>query len=285
MELKVDYSLISQVKSAQTYQDLPHRLIINSPFCEKPLVSYGVIAYCQETNRWLLVKRRHSPEEITMMRGSYRNSEIPRLLKGKSKEELDRDRSSLQDESHFRNRFISTIGSSIKDLHYALIRFNEAKHIIQDHIITTEGESTTGWLFPKGRLYTIYETPHRCALREFHEDTGISISPKGSSPYETHLVSTKPLIETFRAVNGRIYETRCWVYVFNKEITPPPIIDLDTPGEIGDRRWVSEVEAFNLLSPGKYQLLQSARKLINFHDQSKSQSLHNEESRLLQQQV
>ncbi len=259
-----------KVFSAKRYIDLPNRLIISSPFCDRPLISYGIIAYCSSTRRWLLVNRRHSPEEIFMMRGSYRNCEIPRLLNGKSRDELSRDEKSIGNEAYFRDRFISTIGTSEKDCQYAWERFNEAQPLISRYLREISGKPTTGWLFPKGRMFSPYETPYKCALREFQEETGISIleySSRESGKSNlwkkgVHLVSPRPLVESFRASNGRIYETRCWIYVFEKEIEPPPISDLNLPGEIGDRRWVSEEEAFHLLSPTKFSLLQTAQRLI-----------------------
>jgi len=303
--------ILNKVLSVKSYRDLPNRLIISSPFCEKPLIAYGIIPYCKETQKWLLVKRRHSPEEIIMMRGSYRNAEIPRLLKGKSKKELLKDVETIANPNLFEERFRSTIGNVEKDLKYAMSRFEDAKDIIIKYLPQTEGLPDTEWLFPKGRMLTTYETPHRCALREFHEESGIfikeptesqqsdesggtkisEITPKttedSTSKYkqddcwngnlssdpiigksidvisgDAYLVSIRPLIDSFRAANGRVYETRCWIYIFPHEITPPPILDLNTPGEIGDRRWVTSEEAKVLLSPSKYLILQTAANLI-----------------------
>jgi 8-oxo-dGTP pyrophosphatase MutT (NUDIX family) len=312
----VNRFLAEKVLAATRYGELPNRLILKSPFCDKPLISYGVIPYCQATRRWLLVKRRHSPEEIIMMRGSYRNAEIPRLLEGKSKTELAKDRATLADPSQFMSRFHATIGTNLRDLNYALNRFVEAKAIIADCLETISGQVDTEWLFPKGRILAATEAPHTCALREFHEESGIRIhqsegdpsmdsrsvrgpsesnqpemlgtsppvdseSPLGSLDLvdpnveppslsqsmdsiigNAYLISDRPLVDSFRATNGRVYETRCWIYVFPTEVQPPPVTQLDLPGEIGDRRWVTQTEARELLSPQKYQILENADRLI-----------------------
>jgi 8-oxo-dGTP pyrophosphatase MutT (NUDIX family) len=314
--------LAEKILTATRYGELPNRLILKSPFCDKPLISYGVIPYCQATQRWLLVKRRHSPEEIIMMRGSYRNAEIPRLLEGKSKTELAKDRATLADPSQFTSRFNATIGTNSRDLNYAINRFIEAKTIIANCLETTSGQVDTEWLFPKGRILAATEEPHTCALREFHEESGIRIQQSDGDPSielrllrgpsesnqptvvgtssppiigtpgqsesplsslelidpnleppslsqsmdsiigNAYLISDRPLVDSFRATNGRVYETRCWIYVFPTEVQPPPVTQLDTPGEIGDRRWVTQAEAQELLSPQKYQILKNAASLI-----------------------
>jgi hypothetical protein len=371
-------SLSQTILSAKRYGELPNRLIVKSPFCDKPLISYGVIPYCLATRKWLLVKRRHSPEEIIMMRGSYRNAEIPRLLEGKSKAELAKDRATLADPSLFAARFAATIGTSSRDLNYALNRFLEARDLIETHLGKTTGQNDTEWLFPKGRILATSETPHTCALREFHEESGIQIQQSRHSHVDTfssppsnpvnpvnpsddakpepvnggtsdgeastvdtetyslgtpginetqespeinetqepsginealgtpgineilegdsldpidpltevsprlsqsldsiignaYLISDRPLVDSFRATNGRVYETRCWIYVFPTEVQPPPVTQLETPGEIGDRRWVSQEEARELLSPHKYQILEKAFQLIRTYQEKLDQ--------------
>lgn len=242
----------------------PNRIILQSPFVDKTLVSYGIIAFAQDTSRWLLVRRRHSPDFIFFMRGSYRKSEIPRLLLGCSSLELSKLNDILQGFTTFEHVFHETISNFRRDFEYANERFQDSLPSLRLVLPRISGESTTEWLWPKGRLHARYETPYVCAVREFCEETGLSIGNKSTyrdseSPY---LASTKSITESFRSNNGYIYETRCWVYIFPYEITTPAIDNLDSPGEIGECRWVSEDEAASLLKSNKYDVLKEAKSII-----------------------
>jgi 8-oxo-dGTP pyrophosphatase MutT (NUDIX family) len=143
-----------------------------------------------------------------------------------------------------------------RDIDYARTRFLESIPLLAKLLPIVEGEPDTEWLWPKGRMYATSETPHHCALREFQEETGITI--RGQHP-----ISPRPLFESFRGANGRVYETRCWVYVFPDEVPPPPLLDLGQPGEIGDRRWVTNEEALGLLKPSKINILTLASRLLS----------------------
>lgn len=293
-----------QVLRATSYLELPSRRIISSPFFEKPLRSYGIVAYCEETKKWLLVQRQHTPEFIITMRGSYRCSDIPRLVAGYSNLEFEKIQALLQslpfpcsdrcsdrsghnnDYGKFPSLFRATISNSERDLLYGAFRFFEVAPIFRIECQKLHYRDTNlrpEWLWPKGRMHAppVYkhyfpreqivsdgdshdnrikkETPFRCALREFSEETGITIHEGMDT---TRLISTTPLTESFRGSNGRIYETTCWVCVFPHSINPPPIPDQNIPGEIGDCKWVTEEEAHRLLSDSKYMMLREARKLI-----------------------
>lgn len=287
---------IQQVLCATSYLELPSRRIISSPFFEKPLRSYGIVAYCEETKKWLLVQRQHTPEFIITMRGSYRFSDIPRLVAGYSNLEFEKIQSLLQSLSvesssgygTFPSLFRATISNNERDLIYGATRFREVTPIFRLECQKwSYRDARPEWLWPKGRMhststkistygatdYQKRETPYRCALREFSEETGIVIHDlidysESDWSHETNvkdsprLVSTTPLTESFRGSNGRIYETTCWVCVFSRSIEPPPIPDQNIPGEIGDCKWVTEEEARTLLSDSKYAMLREARELI-----------------------
>ena len=297
---------IQQVLCATSYLELPSRRIISSPFFEKPLRSYGIVAYCEETEKWLLVQRQHTPEFIITLRGSYRLSDIPRLVAGYSSLEFEKIQSLLRSLSvetppgcgMFPSLFQATISNNERDLIYGATRFLEVVPIFRIECQKwIHRDSRPEWLWPKGRMHSTVskptyphrnnhspsgqvisdrqkkETPFRCALREFSEETGIIIhdcinpselelSHKASTKDSPRLVSTTPLTESFRGSNGRIYETTCWVCVFSRSIEPPPIPDQNVPGEIGDCKWVTEEEAGILLSNSKYTMLREAHELI-----------------------
>jgi 8-oxo-dGTP pyrophosphatase MutT (NUDIX family) len=163
----------------------------------------------------------------------------------------------VENRQTFNALFYSVIWGNPSDLEYAKLRFTESLNCInlsKAHI--SSKTNSKGWLWPKGRLASNFELPFHCALREFNEETGVMIGADQS------LVSSTPLIESFRGNNGRTYETHCWIYIFPEETALPDIEDLQSPGEIGERKWVSEEEAKILLRESKFLMLQDAKKTI-----------------------
>ena len=232
-----------------------------------------------DTNRWLLVNRQQSPEFIITIRGSYRISDISRLVNGYSVSEVQQIRELIKEHANgndklteaYRKIFKATVDGSSKDFIYALTRFRETASIFEKNMLTIVGKQGTEWLWPKGRLHTTSEIPYRCAIREFSEETGIPlrlgttgglriVTPDGGFP--PYCVSPVPIVESFRGTNGRIYETRCWLIVFPKEIAVPPVLNESRPTEIGARKWVTEEEARTLLQPNKLKVLSDASQLL-----------------------
>ena len=261
-----------------SYTSLPGRTILSSPFLDRALVSYGIIAYAEDTGRWLLVNRQHSPEFIILIRGSYRFSELDHLLAGLTVKELSKLKGvlgcSLDREQAFAALFKQTIDGSPKDKdwQYAWTRFQESFSYLQQAVQNLTGKEFTEWLWPKGRLSSNSEMPYRCAIREFSEETGIQIRLTGNgelklanddSSSSVICLNNTPLIESFRGTNGRIYETRCWVIVFSKEIPVTNIVESNRPSEIGARKWVSEEETRELLQPNKIKVLNEALRLLS----------------------
>ena len=244
--------------------DFPSRIILHNPFLSKPLVSYGLIVYCKSSRKWLLVKPRYSPEFILFVRGSYRKSDLKRLIMGFTLPERDMLQKILDNPEYFLTVFYSVIWGNGKDFEYAWKRCMESLDTVQELMSESNNEGNTDtsfqekslWLWPKGRLSHITEAPFHCAVREFQEETGLKI------PNSAQLVSTDPLIESYHGNNGKTYETQCWVYIFDEEIEPPAITDLHKPGEIGDRQWVTEDDAKSLLRDSKFAVLEKAKQLI-----------------------
>lgn len=258
--------------------DFPSRIILHNPFLSKPLVSYGLIVYCKKTQRWLLVKPRYSPEFILFVRGSYRKSDLERLIMGFTINEKELMQNIIDNPEYFVTVFYKVIWGNNKDFEYAWKRCVDAldhvqeilnnkslfknkscndlldKKLLDDVQLSTKDNGL--WLWPKGRLSHTNELPFHCAVREFQEETGLKI------PHSAQLVSEEPLIESYHGNNGKTYETQCWVYIFADELIPPPITDLHKPGEIGDRQWVIEDEAKTLLRESKFAVLQKAKELI-----------------------
>lgn len=259
--------IVKKIREAKCYTDLPYRNITQNPFLTKACISYGIIAFAEDTNRWLCVRRRYSPEFINTIRGSYRRSDLSLIVNGYSLREISfiHELSSLEmiDERFFEIYNLVISSSSLQDYSYALKRFYENKEYIlkllsRKTLTKSRDRSTPEWLFPKGRLASPSESGFDCAIREFEEETGI----KNIFLYGK-LSSDEVLIESFVGPNLKTYETHYWIFRFDKEIPPPLINDLNVPGEIGERKWISTQEAENILPPHKYQILLNAHKLLS----------------------
>jgi 8-oxo-dGTP pyrophosphatase MutT (NUDIX family) len=131
-------------------------------------------------------------------------------------------------------------------------------------IIKTVGSSweTPEWGFPKGRR-DVHETEYFCALRELSEETGIS---------ERDIIPIKnlePLRETFFGSNHIQYCHKYYIMYMptEKEIVYDPN-DRIMSREIGDIRWCSLEEGFNLIRSDNIEkreiLLRVARLLRNY---------------------
>lgn len=247
--------IAEQVRKATNYSDLPHRIIQFNPFFQRPLISYGVVAYCPSTNRFLLVQRNNSPEFINYIRGSYRNSDLLRMVQGFSNAEADLAIQLIAGVISLPILYRQVIGDQYtteEGYRYAQQRYQDSKLLMEKLLPQYQYQVENEWLLPKGRL-SPGETGERCAQREFFEEAGIRLSSKHK------LVSRKPLIESYRGENGRTYETRCWVYIFPQEIEPPTVTD--PTDEIGNRRWMTLEEAEKVLRPSKYKLLLEAKQM------------------------
>lgn len=287
---KGDSKIVKQIRSSQSYSDLPHHRILRSPFSEKSIYSFGVIAYCLETKKWLLVRRQYSPSYIVLIRGSYRMSDLKIILPMLSVREIEKVQDLISNPDKFDSVFKETISNDLSEFQYAKLRFIELKSYISVLLLSISGVTDTEWLWPKGRLNfsgnlgkskieekekeekeekieekeekrerdkNIREKPLQCAAREFKEETGIELTNQ-------KLVSHKPLIETFRGFNGKLYETKCWIYLFDDEIQPPKLSSEDSPREIGECKWMTEEEAEKVLNDVKFKLLKVAQRIISY---------------------
>lgn len=241
------------------------RKIIWSPFVEHHLTSYGIVAYCVQTDRWLLVNRRYSPEYTILIRGSYRTIDLWRILEGISASEKKQILSIFEDKKEERDRFKknywSTMnGATEEGFEYAWARISGNKNLIKNILETNKCEETSEWLFPKGRLNQ-NEDYLSCAQREFFEETGVDLKKLPSSI--CNLYSTNVyLTDVFKGANNRVYETKYWIYIFEQEVNLSKKNTKDLTSEIGNKMWVSFDECCALLKPSKKNILIEAARII-----------------------
>jgi ADP-ribose pyrophosphatase YjhB (NUDIX family) len=101
-----------------------------------------------------------------------------------------------------------------------------------------------------------HETPYKCALREFEEESGLHASMLGVPAFP------ETICESYVSFDHYIYETKCWVFYLLPS-APEPALVQPGPNEIAERRWCTQEEAHTLLSTSKYAMLLQAKSRID----------------------
>lgn len=210
------------------------RVVVESPFSPKKIVSFGLIVRAEDTGRWLIVQRRDSSEFITLLSGSYRETFLHILLSMITREEGE-ELKKCRDLTYFDRTYSEKVGV---DLEYARKRMEEEIEEIVSHLERMDLSSNTlEWTWPKGRPVPS-ESPFQCAYREFVEETGIELPPP--------TYTSRDLIrQNLFTSTGKNLESRYMIYFIEREIPlTEPIDNL----EVGDRRWCSDEEVSALIN-------------------------------------
>jgi len=245
----MSWPLAKKVLSCQSYADLPDRRIVFSPFPRRRIVSFGTIVYCTTTRRWLLVRTRRSYAFNTVMAGAFQKSDVPVLMSYLTQEEIGILRQLSHGQTTWRAHSIGTYSADTE------ARFSTQWEMIKPYLhrpTPTAKSPSTPWTFPKGRMEG-HESPYRCALREFEEESGLPASYLGVP------VFPETIGESYVSFDHYIYETKCWVFCNPHE----PTLVQPGPNEIAERRWCTQAEAETLLSPSKYAMLLQAKSRID----------------------
>ena len=218
-----------------------HRLIINTPFIERSIISYGLIVYAKQTQTWAVIQRKHSVEFLLYIRGSYKISQLPLLLSKITPEEKDMVLNCLSDINYCKNIFLNVVKMSKNDWEYASLRLTETSHIALLIIMACDvSKNELAWNWPKGRIHisSKRETPMACARREFNEEVEVVLT-------QPLYISDKYISEILRTSSGRVIEARYWIYIIENEIAMP---ELHEHPEVSARRWVTTDECYNLIN-------------------------------------
>jgi len=207
-----------------------NRVIIDTPFYQKKIISYGLIVYALKTKRCIVVQRKHSVEFLIIICGTYRKSYLIFLLKCITQQELNRLKIMLTLTQEQFNHYLIDIGLDMADLNYAYIRFIDSYDILYHYVSNYNNNILLHWTWPKGRLNVDdNETGYMCALREFEEEVEIKLpDPIYLSPQYINL-------DMIKTINNKLIETRCWLYVVQDEIELTPIVNHK---EVSQRQWI-----------------------------------------------
>ena len=151
--------------------------------CNKPVRSYGIIAYKQDKNnmkniKYLLIRRRNTIGFTDFLRGKYKTFNVIDMSKVKT---LIEEMTNIEKQQILNENF-DTLWDTLWMNHNSGIYLNEKekartmfnkidiKSLLRESTSSKYEEQEYG--FPKGRK-NLYESPVECAIREFKEETGL----------------------------------------------------------------------------------------------------------------
>lgn len=253
LEKNTVFDLFTRAKRISKYSELPAVRIIYSSIQKKKVTSYGIILYAKDTNHWYLIQRKFSPEYIEIICGNYRHGDIPILLSGISKNELDILKTLISSltRDKYKNEYVKILSDNNYKIAYS--KFYECRSIFE-YILFSDicSYSDTEWLWPKGKPSSNNENPIDTAKREFFEETNINIA-------DLQLCTTNPIVESYIGRNDIIYETKYWLYTINTETELNDIVSY----EIKTQQWCSYENASLLLRDSKRLALNQAIDILN----------------------
>lgn len=236
------------------YSNLPRQYTIYHNK-KRPIISYGAIVYAKNTQCWCLVQRAHSPEFIVLIKGYYTHGQISVLKSGLSTHEVSIFNDLIHDPTpqKFKKIYIVTVPGN--EWKFGYIKFFDCLNHLKRALLKYEAcYQETEWLWPKGKPNR-NELQKTAAIREFFEETKIQSANLKS-------VSPQPIIESYQALNGIIYQTKCWVFIIDKQIPTGPYPYVNEPTEIKKGDWFEYNEAYRLLRNTKKSTLVQADRLV-----------------------
>lgn len=150
------------------YDNLPLRKIITSSFV-KTTQSYGIILYCSTTKRSLVVQKKYNPAFLVLLRGTYRDDNLPNLLSHITTEENKLLKELVNDPVQAR-KVRDTIEFSVTEPFGGRTYF---KTLLDSY----QSQADNEWVWPRGAPEE-KEEPLVCAKRELTEETGIILPPE-----------------------------------------------------------------------------------------------------------
>jgi 8-oxo-dGTP pyrophosphatase MutT (NUDIX family) len=243
----------------------------------EPITSYGLILFSknkispsryvlENTNSYifLLYQRRDNFEYMDFLRGLWNSeSQIIELFSLMSCDERDRIRNYTFQELWDDLWVVLDSRIYMEGFLKAKKKYDSIKSIIPDFLNTTEScVIYPPWGFPKGKKNGYNEDSLECALREFEEETKLSISTS------VKIIQKTPLIETFKGSNGKIYSTHYFIAEIAEPLTP---LTYDTPHcirkttiseEASDIKWFTLEESTDYLNPQRQEILLEALEII-----------------------
>jgi 8-oxo-dGTP pyrophosphatase MutT (NUDIX family) len=215
--------------------------------CTEPVISIGIVGYKIINNKvkLLAVMRRHSYAYVELVRAKYNKENldfIKDLVLGLTPEEqfflISKSFEEIWDELWT----VKDIGPFIKDRDICCKNFDESLPQLRKFISELEPfYQTPEWGFPKGRR-NMNETDFSCALREFREETGLSIDD-----FDV-IESLGTFSEIYKANNGVNYKHIYYIAEIKENIIPCiNNEDRQQVGEVGKIEFIEPIKLIELL--------------------------------------
>jgi ADP-ribose pyrophosphatase YjhB (NUDIX family) len=214
----------------QLYQP---RCITKTSFDHGHISSYGLIVYSLESQRCILVQRKHSVEFLIILTGQYRISQLGLLFDALTRDEYEMIQAILKNKINIREAYL-TVGLNLKDMDYGYARLKQ--HEIEILEMSCSNRELL-WTWPKGRNEED-EDYYVTAVREFKEEVEAGLPPP-------IFVSQQILMEMIKSMNNKIIETFCYLYIIQNEFELPM---LNNHSEVADRKWYFIDDAFQLVN-------------------------------------
>jgi len=233
--------------------------------CKFPVLSYGVICFTNDKHI-LMIQRKDSINYIEFLRGKYKLDDITyiiKLLDGFSIDErsrlLNHSFDDLWTKLWFSGKYKKPQTERMKkEYHNSKQMFNKLD--LPDLISRCNTNYLTPeWEIPKGRR-SYRESNLNCAIREFEEETDIK-----SHEYDL-ITNVLPISEEYIGCNGVRYK-HIYYYAISKE-KKDISINLDKYeqySEIGDIKWFTLEEAYNIIRPDnikKKEIIQKTKQFV-----------------------
>jgi ADP-ribose pyrophosphatase YjhB (NUDIX family) len=241
--------------------------------CKQPITSIGIIAFRKNKQgiiEYLLIRRNNSLGFSDFISGKYplyNKSYLINIINEMTIEEkklvLEKDFDDLWkyfwgetqnskykgDEKNSRSKYISLkLGITISNQEYNL------KSLIEESVTNW---SETEWGFPKGRR-NFQEKDLHCALREFEEETGYSMT-------ELSIIQNLiPYKEIFTGSNYKSYKHKYYLAYMNNDNTNE-MIQHRTNYEVGKMAWLTYEDACSVIRPynlEKLSILEKVNKIL-----------------------
>lgn len=243
------------------YHTFPSRTIIQSPFQKPIALNYGIVAFAWDTRRWMLVQASYTCEFLRILGGTYRNAELPRLLKHITIQELASLQKLSKSSFHFNALFCKVFPhKGIEELVYAKERFLSNGMIFLHYDICRDQPASIKWQFPYSSPLGSRENSVDCALRAFKDYTGLDITHR-----EKSFLGRDPFCEKAPNIHeGQRSEIRYWLVIYMAE----PRLRSNRPFKSQESvkmfqsKWSSEEEVIEVLEPPKQAILREAKELI-----------------------
>lgn len=195
-----------------SYSDLVLRKIITRPVKCVPHKSYGIILYNLETQKWLMIQRKHTVEFLCIIKGRYPLSCIPEKLGRLTNRELNCIRDIINGGRDRYMKIILETYHKVKNIESTWTHFSYSISLISKCILMIENSNRElPYLWAKGnRNYNSDETDFGCAMRELEEESGITKLP------DDMLVIDR--ITQYDNEKSQTFTTDCWICVIQAEI-------------------------------------------------------------------